>query len=181
MQFWKNSSQVIEGISSPASESSISPSNEESRCTWASPLPRAATQTWPERSSGSFHSRQLIHFPAETESTPVSQDHQKLLPKGWSKLKDPKKSHDWRISWNSPVPERAGQTEGDRVVQSVITKVFNRGTSTYFFLQYLNIYFIDISNINNYFCLRKIVSWQNSAIAQKYLNGLWNPNNSIDL
>ena len=68
--------------------------NEESRCTWASPLPRAASQTWPERSSGSFHSRQLIHFPAETESTPGFQENQKLLPKGWSKLTDPKK-----ITW----------------------------------------------------------------------------------
>ena len=59
--------------------------NEESRCTWASPLPRAASQTWLERSSGSFYSRQLIHFPAATESMPGSQDHQKLLPKGWPK------------------------------------------------------------------------------------------------
>ena len=66
--------------------------NEESRCTWASPLPRAATQTWPERSSGSFHSRQLIHFPTATESTPGSQDHQKLLPKGWSKHTRPQKT-----------------------------------------------------------------------------------------
>ena len=59
--------------------------NGESQSALASPLPRAATQTWPERSSGTFHSRRLIHFPAETESRPGSQNHQKLLPKYWSK------------------------------------------------------------------------------------------------
>ena len=59
--------------------------NGESQSALASPLPRAATQTWPECSSGSFHSRRLIHFPAETESRPGSQDYQKLLPKYWSK------------------------------------------------------------------------------------------------
>ena len=76
--------------------------NDESQCAWASPLPRAATQTWPERSSGSFHSRRLIHFPAATESTPGSQDHQKLLPKGWPKQTRSQKNESLKKSLELP-------------------------------------------------------------------------------
>ena len=122
-------------------------------------LARALQRLIPFHTVNSFPSRNWINA---SFSRPSKAPAKKLI-----QITDPKKSHDWRISWNSPVPEHAIQTEGDRVVQSVIKTVFNGGTSTYFLIHYLNIYFNDISNINDYFCLRKIASWQNCAIAKK--------------
>ena len=81
-----------------------------------------------------FHT--VNSLPAATESMPGSQDHQKLLPNGWSKQTHPQKTESPKKSLYSPVPMHAGQTEGNGVVQSFILSVFSRWSSTYFFLTF---------------------------------------------
>ena len=95
---------------------------------------RRVPKTWPERHSSSFHSRQLIHFPTATESRPGSQDHQKLLPKGWLKQTRSQQNESLKKSLELPRTYACRpKLKVMDVVQSFNILFFCRWTSSYFF------------------------------------------------